>query len=128
LARALRSGRGGLRGIEATGREIGHELAPAVGRQGAGALQEALTALGFDPVRTAGAASEPGERVTLCLGNCPYAAVVHENQPAVCALHRGLTHGLVERLIPGARLIAFEPHDPDEAGCLVGVAGAGVRS
>jgi hypothetical protein len=46
---------------------------------------------------------------------------VRENPDAVCRLHRGITEGLLEQLAPGSRLTRFEPHDPDEAGCMVEV-------
>jgi hypothetical protein len=41
----------------------------------------------------------------------------------VCALHRGLTRGLLDELQPTARLTRFIPADPDEAGCLIEVEG-----
>jgi predicted ArsR family transcriptional regulator len=56
------------------------------------------------------------------LGNCPYREAVHENQEVICALHRGLTRGLLETADPRFRLTDFQPRDPDRAGCLVGVA------
>jgi predicted ArsR family transcriptional regulator len=115
LARALRARPGGLRGIERTGREIGRELAPKDTAADPDALATALSALGFQPT------IEPhdDERVTICLGNCPYRDAVRENQPAICALHRGITRGLLDVLEPQAKLTAFVPHDPDQAGCLV---------
>jgi len=113
LARALRSPRGGLRGVEETGREIGREIAPEGSTGDPRALQDALSALGFQPTLSAG---EDG-RVTICLGNCPYRDAVRENQPVVCALHRGITRGLLEVLEPEAKLTAFVPHDPERAGC-----------
>jgi hypothetical protein len=39
----------------------------------------------------------------------------------VCALHRGMTSGLLERLDRKARLTGFLPKDPYRAGCLVDV-------
>ena len=77
-----------------------------------------LTALGFAPQR------EPAEgRVAFRLGNCPYRDAVHGNQPVVCALHRGLTRGLLDQLDPAARLAAFVAKNPDRAGCLIEVEG-----
>jgi predicted ArsR family transcriptional regulator len=119
LARAMRSGRGGMRGVEATGREIGRELAPADGAGDGEALETALAALGFEPSVTARSDGE----MTLCLGNCPYRDAVRENQRVICALHKGITRGLLDALEPGARLAAFLPHDPDEAGCVVELRG-----
>jgi predicted ArsR family transcriptional regulator len=114
LARALGTGASGLRRIEATGREIGREIAPDGAGEGLDALEATLTALAFRPtLRRSGAA------VTVCLGNCPYRDAVRENQPVVCALHRGITRGLLDVLAPQARLADFVPKDPDRAGCLI---------
>jgi predicted ArsR family transcriptional regulator len=119
LARALRNRRGGLRGVEETGREIGRELAPEGRKRDPDALETALSALGFQPTIKAG----EGDRVTICLGNCPYRDAVRENQPAICALHRGITRGLLDELEPQAKLTAFVPHDPDRAGCEIELRG-----
>lgn len=121
LARAMRSGRGGIRGVEATGREIGRELAPTDTANAEEAFQTVLTVLGFEP----SAGEHAGGRLTCRLGNCPYRDAVRENQPVICALHRGITRGLLDVLEPHARLAAFVPHDPDEAGCLIELRGMG---
>ncbi len=113
LARALRARPRTLRGIEETGRQIGREIAPQ--GSGADAFEASLTALGFQPVAEAG----DDDGVTFCLRNCPYRDAVHENQPAICALHKGLTRGLLDVLAPEVKLSAFVPHDPDKAGCLI---------
>lgn len=115
LARALAGPRRDLRGIEHTGRLIGRELAPDAAGSPGEALEATLIALGFQP--TARPRDDGG--VTFCLGNCPYSAAVRENQPAVCSLHKGITLGLLDVLAPNARLATFEPHDPDEAGCVI---------
>ena len=78
-------------------------------------MGRALTALGFAPQREPAPAG-----VAFRLGNCPYRAAVRENQPVVCALHRGLT---LDQLAPAARLTRFVPEDPDRAGCLIEVEG-----
>jgi predicted ArsR family transcriptional regulator len=122
LARALRAG-GGRRGIEATGREIGRELAPKNPARDPDALETTLTALGFQPTIE----QREDDRLTVCLGNCPYRDVVRENQPAICALHRGITRGLLDVLEPQAKLAAFVPRDPDEAGCVIELRGLGKR-
>jgi hypothetical protein len=44
---------------------------------------------------------------------------VREDQPAICALHAGITKGLLDVLNPSARLTGFVPHDPDAAGCVI---------
>jgi predicted ArsR family transcriptional regulator len=117
LARALAARPSGPRGIEAIGRQIGRELAPTrADATAAEALGTTLTALGFQPSveRQAG-----GTAVRCCLGNCPYSEAVRENQPAVCALHKGITRGLLDVFEPRATLTAFEPRNPDEAGCVI---------
>jgi predicted ArsR family transcriptional regulator len=125
LARAVGTGAGGLPAIEATGREIGHDLAPdAGGRPVADAMHDILTALGFAPGRE----PRPPEGVRFVLGNCPYRDAVRENQPAICTLHRGITEGLLDRLDPNARLAGFVAEDPYEAGCLIDLAGVGIAA
>jgi predicted ArsR family transcriptional regulator len=119
LARAMRSGPSGLRGVEATGRKIGSDLAPPDGPLGEDALQGTLTALGFQPK----VQLRKGNRLTFRLGNCPYRDAVRENQPVVCALHRGITRGLLDVLDPQAKLAGFVPRDPDKAGCLIELSG-----
>ncbi len=119
LARATGSGSRGLRGIEAAGREIGRELASDQGTTGEDAFQTTLTSLGFQPR----VKSRTGERLTVCLDNCPYRDAVRENQPVICSLHRGITRGLLDVMAPGAKLAGFEPRDPDRAGCLIKLTG-----
>ena len=79
------------------------------------AMAATLTALGFQPRTKHGG----GGQLTYCLGNCPYRDAVKENQQVVCTLHRGMTRGLLDELMPGARLAGFVPRDPDKAGCLI---------
>ena len=121
LARALRSRQRGLRSIEETGRQIGRELAPEGTASNPAGFEAALTALGFQP--TAKLHEDHG--VTFCLGNCPYRDAVRENQPAICALHKGITRGLLDVLAPEATLAGFVPRDPDEAGCTIELRGLG---
>jgi predicted ArsR family transcriptional regulator len=117
LARAL-TRPSGLAEVEQVGREAGGELAPAADRPVGDAMQDALAALGFAPRR-----ERPSRgRHRYVLRNCPYRNAVRANQPAVCALHRGLTAGLLEGIEPSATLAGFVPKDPDAAGCLVEVA------
>jgi predicted ArsR family transcriptional regulator len=78
-----------------------------------------LTALGFAPQRER---PETGG-VVFRLGNCPYREAVGENQTVVCALHRGMTRGLLDGLAPSAKLAGFVPEDPDRAGCLIKIQG-----
>ena len=119
LARALRGGSRGLRAVETTGREIGRELAPAGPGRGAEALETTLTSLGFQPAIT----ERDAHTVAFCLRNCPYSDAVRENQPAICALHKGITRGLLDVLEPRATLAGFIPHDPEQAGCVIEVDG-----
>lgn len=121
LARAIPPGPARLRQVERTGREIGRELAPSAGERSAEGFQQVLTALGFQPDLETTA--EGTVRCRLC--NCPYRDSVRENAAVVCTLHKGITAGLLDRLAPEARVATFEPHDPDRAGCLVEVVGAG---
>ena len=119
LARAFRAGARGATGLEATGREIGRELAPADAPADAEAFVTSLIALGFQPTVEA----RDADRTTFCLGNCPYRDAVTENQPAICALHKGITRGLLDALAPDARLTAFIPRDPEPAGCTIEIRG-----
>jgi predicted ArsR family transcriptional regulator len=114
LARSIgRTGR--IADVEEGGREIGREIAP----DGAGpdAMSDALAALGFAP-----RAESLAEGMRYVLGNCPYRDAVAQNQAVVCALHRGITAGLLDRLDPAARMSAFVAKDPYEAGCLIEIA------
>ena len=78
-----------------------------------------LTALGFAPRR---GRAKPGH-VLFRLGSCPYREAVRENQAVVCALHEGLTRGLLDVLEPSARLTRFVPEDPERAGCVIELKG-----
>jgi predicted ArsR family transcriptional regulator len=104
-------------GIEATGREIGRELAPREPAPAAtpARLEAIMVALGFRP---ACAVAADGT-ATFRLGNCPYRDAVRDQQGVVCDLHRGITRGLLDVLDPACELAAFVPHDPDTAGCEV---------
>jgi hypothetical protein len=116
LARAISPAPARLEHVEATGREIGRELAPTDAlTDPAESMRAALVSLGFAPHQEI--AGDGG--VTFCLGNCPYRDAVHENQEVVCTLHRGMTRGLLDVVAPGATLDGFVPRDPDTAGCLI---------
>jgi len=118
LVRSLTSEGARVRDVEAVGRRIGRELADGDGT-GEQRMHDALTALGFQPIR------EPmtGDRLTYRLRNCPYREAVHERQPLVCGLHRGLTRGMLDTLDPKTKLVGFVPKDPDTAGCLIELRG-----
>lgn len=117
LARSIPVRPGRLREVERAGRELGRELggdrSPTPAEETMG---RTLTALGFAPQRRRRAG-----RVTFRLGNCPYRDAVAENPAVVCALHRGLTQGLLDALAPSAELSDFVPKDPLRAGCLIEV-------
>ena len=113
LARSIPATPARLREVEAAGREIGHDLAPAAAASPVQAIGDLLTALGFQPELE----HHPDGRLSCRLANCPYRDSVRANQAVVCTLHRGLTRGLIDRLAPTATLERFVPHDPDRAGC-----------
>lgn len=119
LARLITPPRVGLRKVEATGREVGRDLAP---EGGAGSAEEqmhaTLTSLGFQPHRVV----DEG-KLTYKLCNCPYRDAVSENQAVVCTLHRGITRGVLDVLSPGTELAGFVPRDPYAAGCLIELRG-----
>lgn len=121
LVRSLAMSGARVGDLEATGRQIG--LGLATEHEGGDGdeqrLFDALVSLGFQPER------EPvgKNRLTYRLRNCPYREAVHERQPLVCALHRGLTSGMLESIDPDSKLVGFEPKDPDLAGCLIRVRG-----
>lgn len=119
LARATPASRRRVREVEETGREIGRELAPRESEDPVEAFRQVIAALGFQPELQA----EAGGFVCR-LENCPYRDSARENPEIVCGMHRGITAGLLAGLEPKAELQRFEPHDPDRAGCLIGVAGA----
>jgi predicted ArsR family transcriptional regulator len=122
LARAIPAGRNRLREVEKAGREIGGELAPRADLEDpVEGFRQVMAALGFQP--DLDVAADGG---FVCrLENCPYRDSVRENPDVVCALHRGITAGLLAELMPAAKLERFEPQDPELAGCMVGVAGRG---
>ena len=120
LVRAIAAGATRVRDVEATGRQIGRELAP---RSAEASSEEqiygVLVAMGFQPRRRL----DPAGRLTYCLDNCPYRAAVRERPSIVCGLHRGLTRGLLDEIDPETRLSAFVPKDPEAAGCEITLRG-----
>jgi predicted ArsR family transcriptional regulator len=120
LVRSLAAGSAPVRAVEATGRQIGRELALADADGPAELRMHAvLAALGFQPER----APVAGDRLTYILRNCPYREAVRERQPLVCGLHRGLTRGMLDTLDPKKKLVGFVPKDPYAAGCLIELRG-----
>lgn len=120
LVKAITSTKISVEEVEAAGLRIGNDMRPEGEDETAEQrLFDVLTSLGFRPEREL---SDDG-KLTYCLGNCPYRDVVRERQALVCSLHRGMTRGLLETLGEEGELTAFVPKDPDEAGCLITVAG-----
>ena len=121
LARAIPPGRNRLREVEKAGREIGRELAPEERAEDpVEGFRQAIASLGFSPEVEA----RNSNGFVCKLENCPYRASVMENQEVVCALHKGITSGLLTELLPNTKLTRFEPHDPERAGCVVTVSGS----
>lgn len=123
LARLLSTRKASLRQAEATGRQIGRELAPQTDGRIDESLHALLAALGFAPRHE----DADGGTLTFRLCNCPYRDAVRDSPDVVCALHKGITRGVLDVLAPETRLIAFVPSDPDLAGCLVQVGGPGAN-
>ena len=120
LARAIAPGRNRLREVERAGREIGAELAPSgPSEDPIAGFRQVMSSLGFRPEL-----EMKGEGFVCRLENCPYRESVKENQDVVCALHKGITAGLLAELLPQTKMTRFEPHDPERAGCVVGVTGS----
>jgi predicted ArsR family transcriptional regulator len=125
LVRAIAGSATRVRDIEATGRQIGRELAPeSTGASPEERIHDVLVAMGFQPRRQ----FDPEGTLTYCLDNCPYRAAVRERQSVVCGLHRGLTRGMLDEIDPKTRLSAFVPKDPDAAGCEITLRGPLVKA
>ncbi|MBS1676139.1 MAG: helix-turn-helix domain-containing protein [Actinobacteria bacterium] len=121
LARAIPPGRNRLREVEKAGRDIGRELAPdAHADDPVEGFRQAVASLGFSPELE----TRDSTGFVCRLENCPYRASVMENKEVICALHKGITSGLLAELLPNTRLTRFEPHDPEQAGCVVAVSGS----
>ncbi len=120
LVRSISAAKTRARDLEAAGREIGRELAPVdPAASTAKGMRNVLGALGFQPTTSV----DYEGRLTYTLANCPYRGAVRENQPLVCALHRGLTRGLLDEMSPQTKLSGFVPKDPYTAGCLIELKG-----
>jgi predicted hydrocarbon binding protein len=119
LARVIKPGKLNLRQVESTGREIGRELAPDGACTAEAKMHATLVSLGFQPRREANRAGV----LTYRLCNCPYREAVRQNADVVCALHRGITRGLLDEIDPTSTLCAFLPRDPSLAGCLIELSG-----
>lgn len=108
--------------VEAFGRDEGRLLGH--GRRADGGLAATLAGLGFAPDDVTEEAARKGGECDLRLRRCPFAeAVLAEGGHLVCALHRGLTLGVLDAAEPDAYLAAFDIRDPIAAGCRVLVRG-----
>jgi predicted ArsR family transcriptional regulator len=106
--------------IEERGREIGIGLAAPGGQTDPETrFFDALSAMGFQPSRKPGKSGE----MTYCLENCPYREAALEQQSVVCALHKGITSGILSSIDPETRMTGFKIKDPVKAGCEVEVEG-----
>ena len=119
LVRSISAGKTRVRDVESAGREIGRELAAEAPASTADGMRDVLGALGFQPTSKV----DRTRTLTYTLANCPYRDVVRENQPVICALHRGLTRGLLDELSPRTKLAGFVPKDPYAAGCVIQLQG-----
>jgi predicted ArsR family transcriptional regulator len=122
LLELVRRSRLGEDGVEAFGWEEGRRLV-ASGAD-AEALSAAFAGLGFAPEEVTAAAARGEGEMELRLRACPFKdAVLAEGGHLICALHRGLVRGALERVDDEAELAHFEPKDPVTAGCRVHVRG-----
>jgi hypothetical protein len=61
--------------------------------------------------------------MTYRLCNCPYRDAASESPEVVRDLRRGITRGLLDVIAPSAKLTAFVPSDPCQAGCRIELSG-----
>jgi len=108
--------------IEAFGWDQGAHL--VVADEGVGSLVASFGGLGFAPEEVTGEADRRDGRMDLRLRACPFKdAVLADGGHLICALHRGLVRGALERIDGAAELAVFEPKDPVTAGCRVLITG-----
>ncbi len=89
------------------------------------ALIDLMTTMGFAPRETTRSSRSREGGLELVLGHCPLRdAVTADGGELVCALHRGISRGLVE-MSPSGRLTEFEIHPPETAGCRIAAEGLG---
>ncbi len=118
LAGAVKAGAGSEGELALHGVDVGRRLVTGdAADEPADALHHAFAAMGFQPERRRRA-----DVTTYELCNCPYRDAVRAGGLRVCALHEGITRGLLERVAPASELTAFIPRDPARAGCVVEVA------
>ena len=88
------------------------------------ALPAAFAGLGFAPEEVTPEPARRAGEMDLRLRACPFKeAVLAEGGHLICALHRGMVRGVLERVDDAAELTVFEPKDPVTAGCRILVTG-----
>ena len=106
--------------IEERGRKIGAGLADQGGNADPETrFHDALAAMGFRPTREPG----EGDEMTYCLNNCPYREAALERQSVICALHKGITSGILNSIDEETEMTGFKIKDPIQAGCEIKVEG-----
>lgn len=108
--------------VEAFGWEQGRRLVgDGVGPEG---LAASVAGLGFAPEEVTSEGDRRAGQMDLRLRACPFKdAVLAEGGHLICALHRGLVRGALERIDDDAELAVFEPKHPVTAGCRVLITG-----
>lgn len=92
------------------------------------ALSASFAGLGFAPEEVTPEGARREGEMDVRLRACPFKeAVLAEGGHLICALHRGLVRGALERVDDDAELTVFEPKDPRTAGCRVLVTGLAPR-
>ena len=107
--------------VEAFGWEQGRRI---MGGGGPEALAASMAGLGFAPEEVTSEGDRRAGQMDLRLRACPFKdAVLAEGGHLICALHRGLVRGALERIDDDAELAVFEPKHPVTAGCRVLITG-----
>lgn len=114
LVQSLEHGGVSVESVEEIGREIGRGLGDGPSAEDATAeLLAMIGDLGFEPQDV----ERDSGNVHFCFGNCPFREAARDHQPLVCGLHRGITRGMLETVVPDGELVEFVPKNPETAGC-----------
>ncbi len=120
LVRAIDGGPVDPERIEERGRQIGMGLADRGGHADPETrFHDALAAMGLKPRRKRRGA----DRMTYCLENCPYRDAAVDQRTIICALHKGVTAGLLSSIDRDTQMTDFVPKDPLKGGCEIKVKG-----